>query len=381
MRIALIAHPRHAIAPPFEGGMEAHSWHLARGLAARGHDVTLLAAGGSEAGVPLWPILPEPYEAAFPWAQHRDTPALDAHLDAAHARANAHVAEGDYDVVHNNGLHRFPPRHARARRQPTVTALHVPPFAALHRAVRDSEAPWHLVTVTSAQQRARWWDAPPPTARVVHNGIDPAAWPFVAEGRGSAVWSGRIMANKGTGLAARAARAAGVPLTILGAIEDPAYFEAEVAPWLGRDVRYGGHLGAAALASALGRASALLFTPMWDEPFGLAAVEAMACGLPVAAFDRGAVREVVGPCGAYAPAGDVDALARALRTAMTLDRREARARVEARFTLERMIDALEACYEEAVARRDAPWPEPSYGPRQLAPLGALTRPPPGPAAS
>ena len=200
---------------------------------------------------------------------------------------------------------------------------------------------------------------------MVHNGIDPAAWPYRARGDGSAAWSGRIMPNKGTALAARAARAAGVPLTILGAVEDRGYFEAEVAPLLGEGVRYGGHLSGEALADALGRASALLFTPMWDEPFGLAAIEAMACGLPVAAFERGAVREVVGPCGAYAPPGDVEGLAAALRRAMAMDRRAARERVERRFTLDGMIDAYEACYEEAIARRSDDWPAATYAEREL----------------
>lgn len=348
--------------------MEAHAWHLARGLAARGHAVTLFAAGGSEAGVPLVPLTPEPYEARFPWALWRDAPALHAHLDAAHAAALARIHAEGFDVVHNAGLHRFPPRHARARRQPTVSAMHVPPFDALHRAIQGSAAPWHLVAVPSRRQRARWWNEPPPEARVVPNGIDLALWPFRAQGDGSAVWLGRIVPNKGTGLAARAARIAGVPLLVLGAVEDRAYFEAEVAPHLGGGVRYGGHLEGAALAEALGRASALLFTPMWDEPFGLAAIEAMATGLPVAAFDNGAVREVVGPCGAYAPAGDAEALAGALRRAMGMSRRAARARVEARFTLDAMIAGYEACYREAVARRGEPWPERRYSARELAPL-------------
>ena len=390
MRIALIAHPRHAIRPPFEGGMEAHTWHLARGLAARGHAVTLFAAGGSEAGVPLVPLLPEPYERRFPWAACREAPALHAHLDAAHAEALERIAGGGFDVVHNNGLHRFPPRFARAARQPTVSAMHVPPFEVLHRAMEDSAAPWHLVTVTSRAQLGRWWEAPPAQARVVHNGIDPAAWPFRARGDGSAVWSGRIMPNKGTALAARAARAAGVPLRILGAVEDRGYFEAEVAPLLGDGVRYGGHLSGGPLAEALARASALLFTPMWDEPFGLAAIEAMACGLPVAAFDQGAVREVVGGCGAYARPGDVEDLAAALRRALGMERRASRRRVEERFTLARMIDAYEACYEAAVAQRDAPWPEPHYDYWELPPrmrgsggmhAPSLTQPPSAPSAS
>ena len=101
----------------------------------------------------------------------------------------------------------------------------------------------------------------------------------------------------------------------------------------------------AALAGALGRASALLFTPMWDEPFGLAAIEAMACGLPVAAFDNGAAREVIGRCGAFARPGDAERLAAALRRALAMDRRAAC-----------MIAAYEACYAEVIAHRRAALP-------------------------
>ena len=366
MRVAVLAHPRHPIAPPFMGGMEAHAWHLTRGLAARGHDVTLFAAGDSDAGVPLHPVGAVHYDRSWPGADWHGSDALNAHVDGLWAAALPAIRDGGFDAVHNNTLHRYPPRLARAARVPTVTSLHVPPFDALRRAVHASLAPWHLTTVTSRRQMDRWWDAPPPSARVLPNGIDPAAWPFAPRGGGGAVWAGRITPNKGTAHAARAARIAGVPLTIFGSVEDPDYFRAEVAPLLGGGVRHGGHLAGEALAAELGRADVLLFTPMWDEPFGLAAVEAMACGLPVAAFDAGAVREVVGPCGAYAPPGDAEGLARAIRAAMALPRAASRARVEARFTLDRMIGRCEALYAEAAGARDADWPPARFSRRELA---------------
>lgn len=366
MRIAILAHPRHPVGPPFMGGMEAHAWHLTRGLMARGHEVTLFAAGDSDPSLPLRPVGAVHYDADWPGADWHGSDALNAHVDGLWAAALPEIAGGGFDVVHNNTLHRYPPRLARARRAPMVTSLHVPPFDALRRAVRDAEAPWHPVTVASRQQMARWWDSPPVSARVLHNGIDLAAWPFGPAGDGGAVWAGRITPNKGTALAAEAARVAGVPLTIFGAIEDRVYFDAEVAPRLGGAIRHGGHLSGAALAAELGRASVLLFTPMWDEPFGLAAIEGMACGLPVAAVDNGAVREVVGPCGAFAPPGDTPALARAIRTAMALPRDAARARVEARFSLARMIDRCEALYAEASAARDADWPGAAFSTLELA---------------
>ncbi|MCI1143021.1 glycosyltransferase [Sphingomonas sp. WKB10] len=106
-------------------------------------------------------------------------------------------------------------------------------------------------------------------------------------------------------------------------IEDPDYYGAEVAPLLGDGVVYAGHRNAEELAVELGRASLFVFTPCWDEPFGLVAAEAMACGLPVAAFDMGAAREVVGDAGRFAPPGDVAALATAMREAMAIPRRPA----------------------------------------------------------
>ena len=366
MRVAVLAHLRHPIAPPFMGGMEAHAWHLARGLIARGHDVTLFAAGDSDPALPVHPVVPVHHDADWPGADWHGSDALNAHVDGLWAAALPAIRAGRFDVVHNNTLHRYPPRLARAERIPSVTSLHVPPFPTLRRAVHDSAAPWHLTTVTSRQQLARWWDVPPPGARVLHNGIDLAAWPFAPGPGHGAVWSGRIMPNKGTALAARAARIAGVPLTIFGAIEDRAYFDAEVAPLLGGGIRHGGHLSGAALAAELGRAAVLVFTPMWDEPFGLAAIEAMACGLPVAAFDMGAAREVIGPCGVFAKAGDADALAGAIGAAMAVPRAACRARVEAAFSLERMLDGCEALYAEAAGAASAPWPEAAFSPRELA---------------
>jgi len=273
-------------------------------------------------------------------------------------------------MIHNNSLHRYPPRLARRHRLPMLTSLHIPPFGALRRAVHDSAAPWCRFSVTSAVQTKSWWpDGAPPEAEVVHNGIDLSLWPYRPEGDGSAVWAGRITPNKGTHLAVRAAQLAGVPLTLFGTVEHRDYFEQEVRPLLGGDRRYGGHLEGPALADELGRASALLFTPLWDEPFGLAAIEAMACGLPVASTEMGAVREVIGNAGAYAPPDDAPALAQALRVALEIPRSEARARVERMFSLSHMVRAYETLYHAARAglRQHLPCPDPAAIELDIAP--------------
>lgn len=348
MRIALLAHVRQRIAQPFMGGMESHSWYLAEGLTARGHDVVVFASGDSDPRFAIDPVIAEHYERTFPWAEHRGSAPLIAHLDAGYRAACERIAAGGFDVVHNNSLHRFAIDPAQTARIPTVTSLHVPPYDALHWFVKTSATPDHRLTVTSYSQLRAWFpDGAPPEASVLHNGIDPAAWPFRDAGQG-AIWCGRITPNKGTHLAMQAAVLAGVPLVLFGSIEDPEYWAAKVEPLLGPSIRYGGHLEGAALAAAMGQAAVFLFTPCWDEPFGLVAIEAMACGLPVAAFDRGAAIEVIGEAGCFAPADDVDALAHAIRAAMAIPRTVARDRVERLFTRDRWLDRCEALYDEVV---------------------------------
>ncbi|GGB40871.1 glycosyl transferase family 1 [Sphingomonas metalli] len=350
MRIAILAHVRQRIAQPFAGGMEAHCWALAAGLQDRGHDVVLFASGDSDPRFVIDPVIAEHYERTFPWAEHRGSAPLIAHLDSGYDAACDRIAAGGFDVVHNNSLHRFPLEPRRTGRVPTVTSLHVPPYDALRWFVAASPAARHRLTVTSARQLAAWWpEGAPPQASVLHNGIAVERWPYRPGGNGEAVWCGRITPNKGPHLAARAARAAGVRLTLFGAIEDPDYWRAEVAPLLGPEIAYGGHLDGAALAEALGGASLFVFTPCWDEPFGLVAAEAMACGLPVAAFDMGAAREVIGDAGAFAPAGDVAALARAIEAARAIPPSVPRARVQRLFTQELWLDRCERLYAEVAA--------------------------------
>jgi glycosyltransferase involved in cell wall biosynthesis len=351
LRIGVVAHLRHPIRSPFMGGMEAHTHRLTQLLLARGHQVTLVASGDSDAALPIRAAIPAGYESRFPSSQWHDTPALHDWLDGEWSRIGELLASLDVDVLHNNSLHPEPLRVARDHRIPMVTTLHVPPFHTLHRAVREITATWMLTTLPSRVQVPRWWDAPPATMRVVPNGIDLGRWRYERHGDGSAVWHGRIAPNKAPALAVQAARRAAIPLMLYGGIEDAEYFGDAVAPLLGGGVRYGGHLSGDALVAAIGRASAALFTPMWDEPFGLAAVEAMACGLPVAAFDNGAAREVIGECGSLAAPGDVAGLADALSLALAIPRGECRARAEARFGEAGMIAAYEQAYTEAIEAR------------------------------
>ena len=349
MKIALLAHIRHPICEPYMGGMEAHSAALADGLAERGHDVTLFAAP-SPGRSDVSPICDTPYELAYPWETWRGTPELDAFQADAFSLAYARIGDGGFDVVHNNSLYPDVITWAARDGVAMVTSQHVPPFAKMRAAVAGAtDRAQAQFTVTSRAQLPLWFDDVPANMRVVHNGIAASEWCQDTVRGDHLVWFGRITPNKGLADAVRACRMAGVRLTIVGSMEDPAYFADEVRPWMDHTIRYGGHLSGDDLRHAVCSARAAIVTPKWEEPFGLVAAEALAAGLPVVAYDRGAMREVVGDCGFVVPRDDIGALAAAIRTIDTIDSDACHRRAVEHFSRCAMIDGYEAAYADAMA--------------------------------
>ena len=350
MRVAIIAHLKHAIVEPFAGGLEMHTHLLARSLSARGHDVTLFASTRSDPATGLEAICDETSLLATGIAEANDVAFFREHH--AYLRLMSDLRRRDFDLVHNNALHYLPVAMADTLPMPMVTTLHTPPFCWLESGVRLCRATSTRFVAVSGAIRAMW---SPVTAidRVVANGIDLARFPFRASPDPDPylVWYGRIVPEKGLSLAIAAARLVGLPLRIAGPISDPDYFARCIAPELSADVRHVGHLDHDALAALIGGARAFLCTPCWEEPYGLVVAEALACGTPVAAFARGAVPALLDQwSGRLATPDDPVALADAARAAMTLDRRDCRRRAETTCDAEAMIDGYEALYEEMVHR-------------------------------
>lgn len=351
LRIAILGSSSFPIAEPFAGGMEAHIWELAHTLTSRGHTVTLFAAEGSVTDVSARNLavarldlsdISKASNTQSELAVSEHHAYLSVMLDLAGTLAD------EFDVVHNHSLHYLPIAMARTLTTPMITTLHTPPFALLESAVAIAKpAPTRFMAVSD--HLAGQWERMLGKVDVVPNGIALDCWP---EGPGGdyAVWSGRLVPEKGPHLAIDAARAAGVPLRLAGPIWDERYFREYVSPRLGGDVVYEGHLRRRELAALVGGAVAALVTPVWDEPYGLVVAEALACGTPVAAFERGGIPEIVDDtCGRLAAADDVPALAKALLDAMTLSRSAARARAERVCAGDRMVDRYEQLYASAIA--------------------------------
>lgn len=351
LRICLVASCRFPIGEPFTGGLESMTWHLARELIRRGHEVSVFAAPGSdpslgviEMAVDTLPDHPGRLDVAAPAAIE----VAEHHAYLSLMLELASPESTRFDILHNNSLHYLPIAMAPSLPMPMLTTLHTPPLWWLESAVQLDRGTSSFAAVSHFT--AKSW-SPIVDCACIPNGVDVPRWP-AGPGGDVAVWSGRLVAEKAPHEAIIAARRAGFPIVLAGPMLDADYFRDAVEPLLAPDATYVGHLDQADLADLVGRSAVAVVTPAWDEPYGLVAAEALACGTPVATYARGGLPEVITPgTGRLATPGDTGMLAAAIRAASGLDRAHCRKHAAESLSLNRMVDLYEGLYAELVTRR------------------------------
>lgn len=343
LRIGLVAPVAQPVPPPRSGSIETVTDLLARGLVARGHDVTLFATGSSRT--------PAALHATFDEGYHSDSSLWPWELCELFNLAAAVERADDFDVIHAQA--EFAPlglAYSRTARTPIVQSVHHwPSDAEVALWSRYPEAPFVAVSAAQAE-RLRGLTV----AGVVHHAVDIAALPFRTHPEDYLLFLGRFTPGKGVVAAIDAARRSGGRL-LLAAAEN-AYYREVIAPLVdGRQVVYRGEVGADGRAALLGGARALIYPLQAEEPFGLVLAEAMTCGTPVAALARGAVPELVDDGVTGGVFATLDELAAGLPGVAALDRARVRARAVERFGPDRMVDGYLAVYaaQAAAAVRDA----------------------------
>jgi glycosyltransferase involved in cell wall biosynthesis len=282
LRIAVVAPPWFEIPPSGYGGIERVCYSLVQGLTGLGHEVTLVATGSNRTSARFAAVFDQPVR-GLGTEFH---PVQEVRYAAGVARV---LRELEIDIIHDHSL--AGPLAAPLKSIPTLLTAHGPTGALLGDYFRRLALP--LVAISEFQRRS----APDlPWISTIPHGIELEQYPYRQDKDDFVLFLGRLSAEKGAHLAVDAARKAGVRLIISGKAAEPAerrYFEECVAPRMTPDTEFIGESHGSRRTDLLSRARGVLAPAQWDEPFGLAAVEALACGTPVIGLRRGSLPEIV----------------------------------------------------------------------------------------
>ncbi len=347
LRIALIAPPWYPVPPHGYGGIELVVYLLAHELTELGHEVTVFGRQSGGNRFELLALSPEGWTEDLGGREHLTREATYIR------RAYEVVGRRPFDVVHDNsGYMGLVVASLLPLQSATVATLHGDLTAADAEFLSAIDRHVDLVAISRAQQGlvagVRW-------AGMVHNAVDDRVLDFDPKGGEYLVELARICPEKGQHLAIEVARRTGMRLILAGKIGEgsEAYFRKQVRPHLGDKVEWVENVAGRDKGKLLAGARAMIFPIQWEEPFGLAMVEAMATGTPVVTTPRGAATEIVeeGVTGLFGD--DVDGLVEAIHRVADIDRERCSEHSRRRFSARQMARGYEEIYRAAIsAKRD-----------------------------
>lgn len=355
LRIAQIAPLYERIPPKLYGGTERVVSYITEELVRRGHQVTLFASGDSLTGAKLVPGCPQSLRLA-------GKPELGAFLQLPMLSNVYEGAVSRFDIIHSHiDYWSFP--FARLTKVPTVATMHgrldveeLHPVYARYRGIP-------LVSISDAQRKPlplmNW-------VETIYHGVPRDLLCFNSGPGKYLAFLGRISPEKRPDVAIEVARRVGIPLKIAAKVDvvDRAYFEAFIKPLLSLpDVEYIGEISDSEKSEFLGNALAFMFTIDWPEPFGLAMIEALACGTPVIARPCGSIPEVIRPGVTGFIVNTADEMVEAIGRIDELSRAACRREFETRFTAEIMVEQYERIYHRLIEegqRKPSGSPKGSY---------------------
>jgi len=340
MKIAQIAPLWIPVPPRTYGGIELMLSLLTEELVARDYDITLFASGDSETKADLVVTT----EKALWLRKDLRSP----HAVIARLLKMVYDRRKQFDLIHNHFDFFMFPLLMSNDCPAVLTTLHRPIDDELARVARSF--PKMKFCAISNDQRQSAEEKGLRIIDVVHNGIKVQDYEFNEEPEDYFMYLGRLNFDKGVVEAIRAAKEARVKLIVAGNVvggEEWNYFLHEVQPILNDEgIQFVGQVGFEQKIKLLSRARGVLFPINRREPFGLVMVEAMACGTPVIAFDRGSVPEVIVNKKTGFIVKDGEEMVKMIKKIDSIDRKTCRDHVEENFTLKQMVDKYEEIYKK-----------------------------------
>lgn len=365
MRIAHIAPAWISIPPKNYGGTENVIYNLVEEQVAQGHDVTLFAPGDARTSARHIAFFDRSlFECGVPWYSH---PKAFYHLYKSFEYIKSYAHE--FDILHTHlssgsDMYLFPLTSMLAL--PHVTTLHSQfPFDHIDSDWQGDADRYYMewisqvpmVAISKSAQQQEQAKFPLNIVEVVHHGIDLREFPPPCEPDTFFAWVGRLVPEKGAHLAIEAAKKANVPLILAGIVDHNLptaqhYFEETIEPQLdGQQLKYIGPVSPKERNDLLRKARGLLNPLLWDEPFGMVMLEAMAVGCPVIAFPRGAADELIASEKVGALVENVEEMAASIPALDAIDRDAVREYADTHFSAQRMAKNYLRVYKKVMRQR------------------------------
>ena len=279
MKIAILSSIAWRTPPRKYGPWEQVASNIAEGMVARGIDVTLFASGDSITKGKLASVCEQPY------AENSN---VDPKVEECLHISNLMEQADQFDLIHNN-FDFLPLSYSRLIKTPMVTTIHGFSSPKIIPVYKKYNSTGHYVSISNSDRSSEL-----DYAATVYNGINTNEFILSHKPEDYLLFFGRIHPHKGVYESIQIAKKSKRKLIISGLIQDQEYFYNKVKPFINNnDIVYVGNSGPDERNRLLGGAIALLHPISFEEPFGLSVVEAMLCGTPVIAFNRGSMPELI----------------------------------------------------------------------------------------
>lgn len=331
MKVAVLSPVAWRTPPRHYGPWEQMASNLTEGLVEAGVEVTLFATADAVTKAKLSSVVEKGYE------EDRNQDAKV--LECLHISNLMEQAE-EFDLIHNH-FDFLPLSYSGLIKTPMITTIHGFSSERIVPVYQKYNAHGHYVSISDANRH--------PALNylgTVYNGLDTANFDFSETGGAYLLFFGRIHPDKGTAEAIQIAIKSNRKLMIAGIIQDENYFKERVEPYLNEDIVFLGAAGPEDRNKLLGGAYALLHPINFAEPFGLSVAEAMLCGTPVIAFNKGSMPELIKNEVTGFLVNDVEQAVQAVGMVDNINRENCRRWATEQFSKEKMVADYLALYHQ-----------------------------------